>query len=71
MMDYDVAEELVDAATSITPGMEGPTISRLGRGNAWAVRAMVPKAETNKVMDALYEVGARAILVSPIQAARI
>ncbi|MGQ1837021.1 ATP phosphoribosyltransferase [Kocuria turfanensis] len=71
MMDYDVAEELVEAATQITPGMEGPTISRLGRGNAWAVRAMVPKSETNKVMDALYDVGARAILVSPIQAARI
>ncbi|MEX5235659.1 ATP phosphoribosyltransferase [Kocuria arenosa] len=71
MMDYDVAEEYVEAATQITPGMEGPTISRLGRGNAWAVRAMVPKSETNKVMDALYEVGARAILVSPIQAARI
>ncbi|MFI7482720.1 ATP phosphoribosyltransferase [Kocuria sp. M1R5S2] len=71
MMDYDVAEELVEAATQITPGMEGPTISPLGRGNAWAVRAMVPKADTNKVMDALYEVGARAILVSPIQAARI
>ncbi len=71
LMDYDVAEDLVEAATQITPGMEGPTISRLGRGNAWAVRAMVPKAETNKVMDALYDVGARAILVSPIQAARI
>ena len=71
LMDYDVAEEYVEAATRITPGMEGPTISRLGRGNAWAVRAMVPKSETNKVMDALYDVGARAILVSPIQAARI
>lgn len=71
LMDYDVAEEFVEAATQITPGMEGPTISRLGRGNAWAVRAMVPKSDTNKVMDALYDVGARAILVSPIQAARI
>ena len=71
LMDYDVAEEYVEAATRITPGMEGPTISRLGRGNAWAVRAMVPKSETNKVMDALYDVGARAILVSPNQAARI
>ena len=71
LMDYDVSEEYVEAATRITPGMEGPTISRLGRGNAWAVRAMVPKSETNKVMDALYDVGARAILVSPIQAARI
>lgn len=71
LMDYDVAEEFVEAATRITPGMEGPTMSRLDRAGAWAVRAMVPKAETNKVMDALYEVGARAILVSPIQAARI
>lgn len=71
MMDYDVADHLIEAASRITPGMEGPTISPLGRGNASAVRVMVPKSDTNKVMDALYDVGARAILVSPIQAARI
>lgn len=51
--------------------MEGPTISPLGRDGAVAVRSMVRKSDTNNVMDALYEVGARAILVSPIQAARI
>lgn len=71
MMDYDIREELLPAAVEITPGMEGPTISPLGRDGAVAVRSMVRKADTNKVMDALYEVGARAILVSPIQAARI
>ncbi|MFI7581969.1 ATP phosphoribosyltransferase [Kocuria sp. M1N1S27] len=71
MMDYDVADDLIEAVSRITPGMEGPTISPLGRGNASAVRVMVPKSDTNKVMDALYDVGARAILVSPIQAARI
>lgn len=71
MMDYDVADDLIEAVSQITPGMEGPTISPLGRGNASAVRVMVPKSDTNKVMDALYDVGARAILVSPIQAARI
>ena len=32
---------------------------------------MVALADTNQVMDALYDVGARAILVSPIHAARI
>ena len=32
---------------------------------------MVPRAETNHIMDALYELGARAILVSSIHAARI
>jgi ATP phosphoribosyltransferase len=35
------------------------------------VRAMVPRADTNHVMDELYELGARAILVSSIHAARI
>ena len=42
------------------------------RDGAWvAVRVMVPRAETNDVMDALYALGARAILVSSIHAARI
>ena len=36
-----------------------------------AVRVMVPRAETNHVMDELYSLGARAILVSSIHAARI
>lgn len=71
MMDYDIAEKHLDRAMEITPGMQSPTIAPLGRDGAVAVRAMVPKRETNKIMDALYEVGARAILVSPIQAARI
>lgn len=71
MIDYDVAEENLAATTAITPGMQGPTISPLGHGNSLAVRAMVRRADTNKVMDALYAAGARAILVSPIHAARI
>jgi ATP phosphoribosyltransferase len=32
---------------------------------------MVPRAKTNAIMDELYQVGARAILVSSIHAARI
>lgn len=71
MMDYDITEDLLPRAMAITPGMQGPTISPLGQDGAVAVRAMVRKPETNKVMDALYDLGARAILVSPIQAARI
>ena len=71
MMDYDVSEDLLSRAMAITPGMQSPTISPLGHDGAVAVRAMVRKPDTNKVMDALYDVGARAILVSPIQAARI
>ncbi|MDN4639642.1 ATP phosphoribosyltransferase [Agreia sp. PsM10] len=71
LMDYDVPLVKLDAAAAITPGLESPTISPL-RDPEWvAVRSMVPLADTNQVMDALYDVGARAILVSPIHAARI
>ena len=71
MIDYDITEDLLEAATAVTPGMQGPTISPLGHHGAMAVRAMVRRSDTNKVMDELYAVGARAILVSPIHAARL
>lgn len=71
MMDYDIREDLLPRATEITPGLEAPTISPLEREGWVAVRSMVPRNRVNKLMDDLYEVGARAILVSPIQAARI
>jgi ATP phosphoribosyltransferase len=71
LMDYDLPADLIDAASAVTPGLESPTVSPL-RDTGWvAVRVMVPRSETNLVMDRLYELGARAILVSPIHAARI
>ncbi|WP_294178945.1 ATP phosphoribosyltransferase [uncultured Schumannella sp.] len=71
LMDYDLPAELVEQASAITPGFESPTVSPL-RDSGWvAVRVMVPRAETNQVMDELYGLGARAILVSSIHAARI
>lgn len=71
LMDYDLPADLLERATAITPGLESPTVSPLADGSWVAVRAMVPRDETNQVMDALYELGARAILVSSIHAARI
>ncbi|RFA21291.1 ATP phosphoribosyltransferase [Subtercola boreus] len=71
LMDYDVPRVHLDAATAITPGIESPTISPLADADWVAVRAMVPRSEMNLVMDSLWEVGARAILVSPIHAARL
>ncbi len=71
IFDYDCPAELVDRASEITPGIESPTVSPL-RDEDWvAVRALVKSSETNSTMDALYELGARAILVSAIHAARI
>jgi ATP phosphoribosyltransferase len=71
LMDYDVRAELVEQACEITPGLESPTVSPL-RDRGWvAVRAMVPRASTNQVMDDLYALGARAILVTGIHACRL
>lgn len=71
LVDYDMPLALLEAATAITPGIESPTISPLQDPEWVAVRAMVPKADMNHVMDELYEIGARAILVSAVHAARI
>ncbi|GIG29093.1 ATP phosphoribosyltransferase [Cellulomonas marina] len=71
LMDYDVPQDLVDAAVAVTPGFESPTVSPLHDGGWAAVRVMVPRRETNRIMDALYDIGARAILVTSIHACRV
>ncbi|MCE1179565.1 MAG: ATP phosphoribosyltransferase [Micrococcales bacterium] len=71
MLDYDVPTHLVDQACALTPGLESPTVSSLQNEEWKAVRAMVPRGSTNRVMDALYDLGARAILVTDIAACRL
>ncbi len=71
MMDYDIRADLVDAAARITPGLESPTISPLREEGHVAVRAMVPRKGVNRIMDDLYRLGARAILVTDITVCRI
>jgi ATP phosphoribosyltransferase len=71
LMDYDVKSELVEQACEITPGLESPTVSPLHESGWLAVRAMVPRVRTNQVMDDLYALGARAILVTTIHACRL
>jgi ATP phosphoribosyltransferase len=71
IFDYDCPADLVERASLVTPGIESPTISPL-RDKDWvAVRSLVKATEINAKMDELYELGARAILVSAIHAARI
>lgn len=71
MMDYDIRRSHLEAATAITPGLESPTISPLADPDWVAVRSMVPAKRTNHLMDHLYELGARAILVTTIHACRV
>jgi ATP phosphoribosyltransferase len=71
MMDYDIPEERVGEAVALTPGIESPTVSPLHRQGWVAVRAMVPRAGAHRVMDELWTIGARGILVTDIHACRL
>ena len=71
MLDYDIPSALLERAVEITPGLQSPTVSPLHGGEWSAVRAMVDSRSAHRMMDELYEAGARAILVTAIQACRI
>lgn len=71
MMDYDIEEQHLDRAAALAPGLEGPTISPLGKAGWVAVRVMVPRVGAQRLMDELYGAGARAILLTDIHACRL
>lgn len=71
LMDYDIPTELVEKAVAITPGIESPTVSPLHNEGWSAVRSMVERRNTNRVMDELWDLGARGILVTDIHACRL
>ena len=71
LLDYDIPRISVDQACAITPGLESPTISPLQKPDWVAVRAMVLRKDTNRLMDELWALGARGILVTDIHACRL
>jgi ATP phosphoribosyltransferase len=71
LLDYDIPAINVEKACAITPGLESPTISPLQKKDWVAVRAMVLRKETNRLMDELWALGARGILVTDIHACRL
>jgi len=71
LMDYDIVNDLVEKAVAITPGIESPTVSPLHERGWSAVRSMVKRRETNAIMDQLWDLGARGIIVTDIHACRL
>ncbi len=71
MMDYDIRTEDVTGAVALTPGIESPTVLPLHREGWVAVRAMVPRVGAQRLMDELYDLGARGILLTDIHACRL
>lgn len=70
MLDYDCPRAVLDKATSITPGLESPTIAPLADPDWVAIRALVPRRGVNEIMDELAAIGAKAILASDIRFCR-
>ena len=71
MVDYDIEQFKVEQASKITPGIESPTISPLHESGWVAVRAMTKRKEMHKVMDELYAIGAKGVIVTEIMACRL
>ena len=71
MMDYDIHRDRVEQAVALTPGIESPTVSPLHREGWVAVRSMVRRDEAQRVMDDLWDLGARGILSTDIHACRL
>lgn len=71
MLAYDVPSDRLETAIALTPGIESPTIAPLRRQDWVAVQAMVLRGDVHRIMDELYDFGARAILVTNVHACRL
>ncbi len=71
LVDYDVKKVNLEEACRLTPGLESPTISPLQKDDWVAVRAMVKRSDVHDIMDKLWDLGARGILVTDIHSCRL
>jgi len=71
MIEYDVPKAQLEAACNITPGIESPTIAPLNNPEWVAVKSMVTRGTSNKIMDDLKEIGAKGIIVTDIRSCRL
>lgn len=71
MVEYDAPEAVLKAACAITPGLESPTITSLQKAGWFAVKAMVKRRESQRLMDELSKLGCKGILLTSIDSARI
>lgn len=71
LMDYDCPSSVLEEATRMTPGYASPTVTELARPGWLAVRAMVRRSDAQRLMDQLWDLGARAILVTELRACRL
>ncbi len=71
MVEYDVPKAALEEACLLTPGIESPTVVPLHDPEWYSVKAMISKAEANKKMDQLSDIGCKGIVLTSLQSARI
>jgi ATP phosphoribosyltransferase len=71
MVEYDAPEAILKKACGITPGIESPTVTSLEKKGWFAVKSMIRKRESQKIMDALAKIGCKGILLTSIDSVRI
>jgi len=71
LVDYDIPNDRLSQACEITPGIESPTVSSLQDPKWSAVRSMVLSSDVHRIMDELFALGAKGILVTNIHACRL
>ncbi len=71
LIEYDVDEAHLAAASRLTPGIEAPTVSQLSKAGWYAVKAMIPRKQCNAIIDNLEDAGAKGIIVSDLRTCRL
>jgi ATP phosphoribosyltransferase len=71
MVEYDAPESILEKVCAITPGFESPTVTALRKPGWFAVKSLIRKQESQKLMDELAKVGAKGILLSPLSSVRM
>jgi ATP phosphoribosyltransferase len=71
LLEYNCPAARIDDAVAITPGFSSPTITSLQDPDWLAVKVMVEKSATQRVVDALEAIGCVAILETELRHARL
>ncbi len=71
MVEYDAPEAILKAACAITPGIESPTVMSLEHKGWYAVKSMIRKRDSQRIMDSLSKLGCKGILLTAIESVRI
>ena len=71
MIEYDVRRADLDKCCCLTPGVESPTVSPMNNPDWVAVKSMILRKDSNRIMDELHDLGAKGIIITDIRSCRI